>query len=203
MLPPTVRRVDETAAREITMRKVIVFNNVTLDGYIADAAGDMSWAQSPDPEWTAFIKGNADGRSTLVFGRVTYDLMASFWPTEAARQFDARLAGYMNSQPKLVFSRSLTRADWENTTLTADDPVETVRRLKAEDGADMVIFGSGSIVAPLAASGLIDTYMIATIPVAVGAGRTMFEGLASPVRLSLANSRVFPNGNILATYVPA
>jgi len=185
------------------MRKVIVFNNVSLDGYICDAGGDMSWAQSPDPEWLAFIKGNADGKSTLVFGRITYDLMASFWPTEAASAFDARLAGYMNSQRKLVFSRSRTQADWENTTMTAEDPVATVRRLKAEDGADLVIFGSGTIVAALAAAGLIDTYMIATIPVALGAGRTMFDGLDAPVRLRLTESRVFPNGNILATYAPA
>ena len=185
------------------MRKVTVFNNVSLDGYIADAGGDMSWAQSADPDWDAFIKGNADGKSTLVFGRITYELMASFWPTEAARAFDARLAGYMNSQPKLVFSRSLTQAAWENTTLTAEDPVAAVRQRKAENGAGLVIFGSGTIVAQLAAAGLIDTYLIATIPIALGAGRTMFQGVGSPVRLRLTDTRVFPNGNILATYVSA
>jgi dihydrofolate reductase len=185
------------------MRKVIVFNNVSLDGYICDAGGDMSWAQSPDPEWEAFIKGNADGKSTLVFGRITYELMASFWPTEAARAFDARLAGYMNSQQKLVFSRSLIQAAWENTTVTAEDPVTAVPRLKAENGADLVIFGSGTIVARLATAGLIDRYLIATIPIALGAGRTMFQGMESPLRLRPTDTRLFPNGNILATYVPA
>ncbi len=75
------------------MRKLIVFNMVSLDGYFVDANGDMSWAHKQDDEWTAFVADNAKGGGELVFGRITYDLMASYWPTSVAVQNDPVVAG--------------------------------------------------------------------------------------------------------------
>ena len=104
------------------MRQLTVFNNVTLDGYIADARSDMSWAhQSPtDDEWNAFVSGNAQGGGALMFGRVTYDLMAAFWPTPAAMAAMPGVAAGMNRMPKYVFSRTMDTAAWQNTP---DSPV--------------------------------------------------------------------------------
>ena len=81
------------------MRKLIVFNNVTLDGYFADRNGDMSWAHRQDAEWNAFVGGNASGGGALLFGRVTYELMASFWPTPAAMERAPVVAEGMNNMP--------------------------------------------------------------------------------------------------------
>jgi dihydrofolate reductase len=91
------------------MRKVVAFESVSLDGYFADVNGDMSWAHKQDAEWNAFVGGNASGGGALLFGRVTYELMASFWPTPAAMERAPVVAEGMNNMPKVVFSRTLTK----------------------------------------------------------------------------------------------
>ena len=184
------------------MRQLTVFNNVTLDGYIADAKGDMGWAhQSPtDDEWNAFVAGNAQGGGALMFGRVTYDLMAAFWPTPAATATMPAVAEGMNRMPKYVFSRKMDTAAWQNTTVLKGDIAAATRKLKSEPGPGIVILGSGSIVAQLTAAGLIDEYQLVVQPVVLGAGKTMFAGLKENVRFKLASSRVFKNGNVVLTY---
>jgi dihydrofolate reductase len=186
------------------MRKVVVFNHVSLDGYFTDARGDMSFAHKDpkDAEWNAFVAGNASGNGMLFFGRVTYDMMAGFWPTPMAAQMMPEVAAGMNTMPKAVFSRTMTKAAWQNTTLLKGDLAEEVRRLKAATGPDMVILGSGSIVAQLTGHGLIDEYQVVVNPVILGGGRTMFEGLASRAPLKLTSTRSFQNGSILACYEP-
>jgi dihydrofolate reductase len=192
-----------TAEREESgMQRVIVFNNVSVDGYIADDKSDMSWARNEDAEWSEFLQGNAKGGGGLLFGRKTYDLMVSFWPTPAAIAMMPEVAGKMNSAKKVVFSKSMDKVEWQNTTLVKSDPVETVRKMKGEAGEGLVIFGSGTIVAQLADAELIDEYQIAVIPVALGGGRTMFDGLEKKLRLKLLKHRVFGNGSVLLHYEP-
>ena len=89
------------------MRSVMVFNMISLDGYIADAKGDMGWARQQDKEWNEFTQGNAKGDGLMLFGRKTYDLMAGFWPTPAATAMMPEVAERMNSAKKVVFSRSM------------------------------------------------------------------------------------------------
>lgn len=146
------------------MRKLIVFNQVSLDGYFTDRNGDMSWAHKNDPEWQAFTQENAGGGSELLFGRITYELMLSYWPTPLARQNDPVVAERMNNVPKVVFSRTMGRASWKNTRLIRGDLPAQVRSLKSEPGNQMVILGSGSIVSQLAQEELIDEYQIVVIP---------------------------------------
>ena len=107
------------------MRKLIVFNHVTLDGYFVDANGQMSWAKfgNDDPEYSAFVAENASGGGELLFGRVTYDLMASYWPTPIADQHNPSVAAGMNSMRKVVFSRTLDNASWNNTKLVKGDQI--------------------------------------------------------------------------------
>ena len=184
------------------MRKLSVFNNVSLDGYFADANGDMSWAHSQDPEWMEFVSGNASGGGMLLFGRVTYDMMKSYWPTPAARQNNAAVAEGMNNMPKAVFSRTLDKAEWKNTRLLKGDLAAEVRALKQESGPNMVILGSGSIVAQLTTARLIDEYQFVFNPVILGAGRTLFEGVRERLKLTLQKTRSFNNGNVVSWYVP-
>jgi len=186
------------------MRKLIVFNHMSLDGYFTDIKGDMSFAHNSnqDAEWDAFVASNATGGGMLLFGRITYELMASFWPTPLAVESMSVVAERMNNLPKIVFSRTLDKASWNNTRLVKDDMIGEVRRVKQEPGVDMVIFGSGSIVSQLAGVGLIDEYQIVVDPVALGDGRTMFVGMKDRLSLKLKTSRVFSNGNVLLCYEP-
>jgi dihydrofolate reductase len=184
------------------MRKLVVFNQVSLDGYFTDVNGDMNWAHKHDPEWTQFVSDNASSGGTLVFGRVTYDLMRSYWPTPAAQKDDPVVAEGMNNLPKVVFSRTLDSVSWRNTRLVKGDIAAEARKMKNESGQDMVIIGSGTIVAQLTDAHLIDEYQIVLNPVILGGGRTMFEGLSKPLTLALKKTRTFSNGNIVSWYGP-
>jgi len=185
------------------MRKLIVFNSVSLDGYFTDKGGDMSWAHKNDPEWNEFVAGNAKGGDgPLLFGRVTYEMMASWWPSPQAIQMMPDVANAMNNLPKVVFSRTLKEATWNNTRLIKENMVDEVQKLKNESGADMLIFGSGTIVSQLTEEGLIDEYQIVLNSLVLGSGRTMFETLTHKVPMKRMSTRTFDNGNVLLCYEP-
>jgi dihydrofolate reductase len=184
------------------MRKLVVFNHVSLDGYFVDTNGDMSWAKADhqDAEWNAFVEENASGGGVLVFGRITYELMASFWPTPFAIENMPIVAEGMNSMPKVVFSRTLDQASWNNTKLVKDDMAAEIRKMKKEPGEGMVIMGSGSIVSQLTQEGLIDAYQVVVNPIVLGKGRTMFDGVKEKLNLKLTKTRAFGNGNVFLSY---
>lgn len=184
------------------MRKLGVFMNVTLNGFFADAAGDMSWAhQSPDDaEWNDFTAANASGGGALLLGRVTYDMMASFWPTPAAAQMMPVVAESMNNMPKYVLSRTIDKATWKNTTVIKGDLAAEIRKLKTTPGPDLATLGSGSVVAQLADANLIDSAQIVVHPVALGTGKTLFNGIAGKLNLKLTRSQPFKNANVVLWY---
>jgi dihydrofolate reductase len=184
------------------MRRLSVFNHVTLDGYFTGTNGDFSWAHRDqnDQEWNDFVAGNASGGGTLLLGRITYELMASYWPTPMALQNDRVVAEHINNLRKVVFSRTLDQVSWSNTKLVKGDLVEEVRKMKEEPGEGIVILGSGTLVSQLSQAGLIDAYQIVINPIALGRGRTLFEGIAERLSLKLIQSRTFGNGNVLLDY---
>jgi dihydrofolate reductase len=186
------------------VRKLCVFNQLSADGYFCDKQGDMSWAKAGnDDEFNQFRTDNASGGGVLVFGRVTYDLMISFWPTPQAAAMLPVVAERMNNLPKVVFSRTLTHASWNNTRLMQGDLIAQMRELKAEAGQDLVILGSGSLVSQLAGADLIDEYQFVEIPIALGGGRTLFEGIGKALPLELTKSRIFKNGKVFLAYEPS
>ena len=185
------------------MPRLVVFNSVSLDGYFTDKNNDMSWAHKNDPEFNAFSSENAKGGGTLLFGRITYEMMASFWPTPAAKEQMPAVAEGMNNLSKVVFSRTLDQATWKNTKLVKGDPATEVRKMKKASGADMVILGSGTIVSQLAQEGLIDEYQLIVNPIVLGSGRTLFEGVKKRLNLKRTKTRNFGNGNALLCYEPA
>ena len=184
------------------MRKLIVFNSVSLDGYFTDRKGDMSWAHKQDKEWNDFVAENASGEGELVFGRVTYEMMASYWPTSQARKDAPAVAGKMNDAPKIVFSRKMKKAAWKNTRLIGGDLAAETRKLKAERGPLMVLMGSGTIVSQLTRARLIDEYQLVVNPIVLGDGKTLFEGTEEKMGLKLVKTRAFGNGNVLLCYEP-
>jgi dihydrofolate reductase len=183
-------------------RTLTAFGHVSLDGYFVDGKGDMSWAHKRDAEWNAFVTESAGSDSELVFGRTTYQMMAGYWPTAQASQASPRVAERMNQTRKVVFSRTLDTAAWNNTKLVKDDITASMRRMKNEPGKPMVILGSGSIVSQMAQEGLIDEFQIVLNPLAVGNGRTYFDGIKGRLNLTLAKTRAFSNGNMLLCYTP-
>ncbi len=186
------------------MSTLTSFTSVSLDGYFCSLTGDMSWAHADpaDTEWQTFVAGNAGGDSTLVFGRVTYDLMASYWPTPMAQAQQRAVAEHMNRLEKIVYSRTLDAASWSNTTLVRDGLVADIRTRKASSPHDMVILGSGSIVAQLTDAGLVDRLQLVVVPVVLGSGKSPFSGVAGPRRLQRTGTRTFGNGNVVLDYEP-
>ena len=187
------------------MPRLVVFNNVTVDGYFSDKKGDMSWAhnQQKDAEWDEFVAENASSEGTLLLGRKTYEMMAGYWPTPAAKRDNPEVAEGMNRLKKVVFSRTLDKAEWNNTTLKKGDLIDEVRKMKEGDGEDIVILGSGSLIQQLVPEGLIDEYQLVVHPLVLGAGRTMFDGIDKKLPMKKASERSFDNGNVVLSYQPA
>ncbi|MBS1910853.1 MAG: dihydrofolate reductase family protein [Bacteroidetes bacterium] len=185
------------------MRNLVAFFQATLDGYVAGPGGDLGWAHSDDPEFQEFVQGNARSGGMLLFGRRTYQMMSGFWPTPMAMERDPIVAERMNALPKVVFSRTLDEATWNNTTLVKGDLATEVRAMKSRPGEHMAILGSVSIVAQLAQAGLIDEYQVVVNPIVLGSGLRMFEGIETRLHLKLVSERTFRNGNVLLIYNPA
>jgi len=185
------------------MAKLSVFNSITVDGYFTGPKGDISWSKTDnDAEFNAFIEGNAKSGGVLLFGRVTYEMMVSYWPTPEAMKQNPVVAERMNSLPKIVFSKTLKNVSWNNTKVVSSDIASEVRKLKKESRQDLVLMGSGSIISQLAPEGLIDEYQFIVTPVALGDGRTMFEGINDKLPMKLTRSRTFGNGKIAVWYEP-
>ena len=184
------------------MRNLVVFNHVSLDGYFVGDHGDSSFAHTgnEDPEYAAWQKNNAGMKAEMVFGRVTYELMESYWPTARAKKESPEFAEAMNNSPKVVFSKKMDRADWSNTRLLKGNLASEVKKLKSESGPDLIIFGSGTIISQLAQDGLIDAYTIVVNPVVLGKGRTMFEGLSEIKKFKLGKTKTFKNGKVVLNF---
>jgi dihydrofolate reductase len=181
------------------MRRLRVFESISIDGYFCDAHGDMQWAHdgAHDPEFDAWVGGNASGGGELLLGRVTYEMMRAFWPTPAAAAAMPAVAKGMNAATKWVASRTMRAADWSGARLLDGDVVAAVRALKASDGPGITLLGSGSVAAQLGAAGLVDDYQFVIVPVALGGGRTVF---GAQQKLTLQHSRTFKNGRVVVTY---
>jgi dihydrofolate reductase len=181
------------------------FIQVSLDGYYAGPNNDLSFAHKDpnDAEWNSFVEGNAKGGGALVFGRITYEMMASYWPTPLAAQHNPVVAERMNAMPKLVFSLTLDDVSWANTTLVKNDVAVEMRKLKEAAGPDMTILGSGSIVARLLEHKLIDGLQLVVCPLVLGNGKRLFEGVNDKLDLKLTSTRAFGNGSVVLSYAPA
>ncbi len=183
------------------MRKVSVFNFVTLNGYFKGPNGDISWHKHGAEENEYAAKMLKSG-NTLLFGRVTYEMMASYWPTPIAIKNDLIVAEGMNNADKIVFSKTLKKVEWNKTKLVKDNIAEEIKKMKQMPGKDMTLLGSGSIVTQFAEQGLIDEYQIMVDPVVLGDGTPIFKNIKHTLALKLTTTRTFKSGVVLLCYQP-
>ena len=174
---------------------------VSVDGYIADAQGSIDWSD-PSEElhqyWNDFERGTA----LSFYGRRLYELMSAYWPTadEApdAGPLIVDFAQIWRAMPKVVFSRTLDSVDW-NSRLERGDPVEVVRKLKAQTDGALEVAGA-TLAAPIVQAGLVDEFRLVVAPTAIGGGTPFFPTLPSWISLRLLENRTFPGGTVLLRY---
>ena len=182
------------------MRKLIMWNLMTLDGYFeGPRAWDLTFHEHAwGEELRRFSLEQGREVGALLFGRTTYDGMAAHWTTATGE-----IAEFMNTVPKYVFSHTLESADWNNTTLVEADTAETVARLKEQPGKDLFVFGSADLSAALIRHGFFDEYRIGLVPVTLGEGNPLFKRDSEPLNLELLQSRPLGDGCLLLRYRPA
>ena len=183
------------------MRKLIIQQMVSVDGYFEGPNNELDW-HVVDGEFNDFAIDALKKIDTLIFGRITYNLMANYWPSPAAVNDDPVVANFMNKISKIVFSKTLEKLEWENCRLVKTDPVEEVKRLKSQKGKEIAIFGSSHLALPLIENNLIDEYRIIVNPVILGRGISLFAGTSKSSKLKLVESRIFNSGNVLLIYTP-
>jgi dihydrofolate reductase len=184
------------------MRKIVMFNRISMDGFFAGPNGESH-------EW--FINDYRVDEAahkmmepdTVLFGRVTYQIFEDHWPKEETNPKAPKeakdTAKELKNMNKVVFSKTLKKVNWENTELIKGDLVNEVRKLKQGNGRDMVIFGSGTIVQQLTAEGLIDEYVFVITPVILGAGKSLFKEV-DKLNLKLLETKDFKSGNVILHY---
>jgi dihydrofolate reductase len=183
------------------MRKIYIFDMITLDGFFEGPKREIDW-HNVDKEFNEFAEHQLNETDIILFGRVTYELMARYWPTENAIKNDPIIANNMNAIPKIVFSKTLEKAEWNNTRLIKENIVDEISQLKHQPGKEIAIFGSSALAATLIQLELIDEYRIMINPVILGSGTSVFKGVSSRLDLKLIRTKLFHSGNILLYYQP-
>jgi dihydrofolate reductase len=183
------------------MAVISVFNFISVDGYYKDLSNGISWHKHGGEEGEFSAEGLGAG-NILLFGRVTYDMMYGFWPTQNAIQNMPVVAEGMNNAEKIVFSKTMQKAEWNNTRVIKNNIVEEIKKMKQLPGKDMTILGSGSILTLFAENSLIDEYQIMIDPVAIGKGESIFKNMNRQLDLKLTSTRIFKSGTVLLCYKP-
>ena len=178
------------------MRNVIAWNMLSIDGFFAGPNDELDWFRFDD-QLEAYILETQQSAGTLLFGRVTYDFMAAYWPTA-----EGTIADFMNRIPKVVFSRTLERAEWNNSRLVRENIPQEIADLKAQPGGDIFVFGSAGFTATLIEHDLIDEYRIGINPVLLGNGRPFFKGGFDQRNLRLVETRPLKSGLVILHYQP-
>ncbi len=183
------------------MRRIILMMSVSVDGFIEGPDRELDW-HLVDDELHRHFNEQIRGMSALLNGRVTYELMARYWPTADTNPSSTRpmveFARIWRDIPKIVFSRTLERADW-NTTVVRDVVATEIQELKARPGADMAL-GGADLAAAFMRRDLIDEYRLYVHPIAIGKGKPLFPRSDSRIDLRLAETRTFGNGVVLLRY---
>lgn len=180
------------------MAKLIVWNLMTLDGFMEGPNHDLSWhldVWGEELERLSIEQGKDAG--ALLFGRVTYDLMARHWPGEKGE-----VADFMNALPKIVFSRMITESNWNNTRVFNSDLEGTVAKLKRDTAKDIYLFGSADLVSHLIPHGLIDEFRVGVCPVILGGGTRLFKDAPEKLKLKLLDAKPYSTGIVVLRYEP-
>ncbi len=185
------------------MRRIVVSEFVSVDGVMEDPGGAEGtrhggWTfRFNDPDGMKYKLDEVLDHEALLLGRVTYEGFAAAWP---GRTDDLGFAEKMNTMPKYVVSRTLERADWNNSTVLRGDVAGEVRSLRQQDGGDILVAGSARLVRALAAADLVDEYRLMVFPIVLGEGKRLFDEMADPVALRLVDVKPLHSGTLILTY---
>lgn len=183
------------------MRKLMMFNMLSIDGYFEAPNHDISW-HTVDEAFNDMAKQQQQEFDTLLFGNTTYTLFEEYWPGEltgATNEDDKQIAQQINDKKKIVVSSTRTETHWDNSEILKGDVIEQVKKLKQQEGGAIMIYGSGKLVRALTDAKLIDEYRIMISPVVLGKGTQLFEGVQK-MNLKLLESKSFVNGNVWNKY---
>jgi dihydrofolate reductase len=195
------------------MRRIVMFNWLTVDGYFSGPDGNLNWVV-PDDEQAKAAAASIATSDTVIFGRVTYARFEKFWrravddssdapdphrPGERSREHRA-IAIWLNETTKLVFSRTMKDVTWRNSRLLHELDPHEIEAMKKQPGKDMMVFGSGSIVSQLTQHGLIDEYQFVVCPIFLGSGQPLLSGVSKSVRLELLEASKYQSGDVLLRY---
>jgi dihydrofolate reductase len=183
------------------MRKIILQTLITLDGYYEGPNKEIDW-HNVDAEFNDFAIAFLNTIDTILFGRVTYQLMADYWPTADALKNDPVIAERMNNLSKIVFSKTMKNAEWNNTQVFKGNIPYEIKKLKQQSGKDIAIFASSELALTFIPHRLIDEFRILVNPVVLGCGKPLFKGLNERLKLKLLNTKTFNSGNVLLYYEP-
>jgi dihydrofolate reductase len=185
------------------MRRIVVTEFISLDGVVEDPGGAEGFRHGGwsfkfnDPDGMKYKLDETMDHEAMLLGRVTYEGFAKAWPDQTD---DVGFADKMNAMPKYVVSKTLTEADWNNSTILSGDLAQEVTALKEQDGGDILVAGSVSLVRGLTDLGLVDEYRLMTFPIALGEGKRLFEGINDAVTLSLVDVKPLKTGTVILTY---
>ncbi len=186
------------------MRKVIASTFVTVDGYMVGPNEDISWVMNNFNDELAQYAGDLmNSMDTILLGRMTYEIMTKVWPAQTEETSPG--ADKMNSTPKIVFSRTLAKAEWgryDNARVLKDNAAGEIARLKQLPGKDMVIYGSANLVQGFTQLGLIDEYQLLVFPLVLGGGKRLWGEMEHPVPMRLLRTQSFKNGVVVLYYKP-
>lgn len=178
------------------MRKLILHMVVSLDGFIEGPDKELDWFVDDD-EMFKYFQDLLNSVDAMLYGRVSYQRMADYWPA-AHDEF----ADKMNTMPKIVFSRTLERVEWNNSRLIKEDIGEEISKMKKQSGKDLVLFAGADIASTFRQLGLIDEYRLLVTPVVLGNGKPLFQDVKDKFSLKLLKTKTFGSGNVLLCYQP-
>ncbi len=186
------------------MRNVIAFMHVSLDGFACGPNGELQWA-IVDDEVNPYVDSLFKSVDTALYGRNTYQLMYSYWPTvptdPEATPRELAHARWVENVSKIVFSKTITHSDWNNTRVINDHIAEEIASLKQAPGGDLMIFGSPRLTHTFMQLGLIDEYRLFLNPIVLGGGTPLFQGIADTQKLKLVETKTFQNGVVALHYL--
>lgn len=182
------------------MRRLFLHINMSLDGYINDAAGDIDW-HFADAEFQGYIDQTLESIDGMLFGRLAFEQLAAYWPT-AGPEATPTQRRRMHELPKYVLSRTLNQSAWHNSHFLGDDPAAAVAQLKAQRGRDLALFAGGRAATTAVRLGVIDEFRIIVNPVLLGGGTRLFDGQYSRTVLRLTGTHQFASGALVLSYEP-
>ncbi len=185
------------------MRKVKLSMQMTINGYVGGPNGENDWTTwNPDEEFMEFLNSNFDSSDTILLGRKLADGFIKFWENALDKNPDTPFAKKIVDTPKVVFTKTLDKSTWNNTTLAKGDLAEEIANLKKQNGKDILVIGGAGFVSSLIKEGLIDEYHLIVNPTAIANGMTIFNSLDRIQKFSPIQAKLYSGGKIVLSYKP-